>query len=109
MNIKQTIKTIKKAELFIGISSGLSWLAWAVGVPVILISGITPPEFEFNSNCQRLFNSGVCNSCFCNPSFEFDKGDWMYCPLHKGTERQFECSKSITPEMVMESVKNVLG
>jgi autotransporter strand-loop-strand O-heptosyltransferase len=30
---------LKNAELHVGLSSGLSWLAWAVGTPVIMISG----------------------------------------------------------------------
>jgi hypothetical protein len=40
--------------------------------------------------------------------FKFDKGDWFWCPEHKGTERQFECHKSITPEMVIDKIKHLL-
>jgi hypothetical protein len=36
------------------------------------------------------------------------KDDWYWCPEHKGTERQFECHKSITPEMVLENIKHWL-
>ncbi|MEJ0003708.1 MAG: hypothetical protein WDN30_09295 [Pararobbsia sp.] len=30
---------LKHAAFFVGLSSGLSWLAWAAGTPVVLISG----------------------------------------------------------------------
>jgi autotransporter strand-loop-strand O-heptosyltransferase len=38
---------LKHADFFIGLSSGLSWLAWAMGRPVVLISGFTHPTNEF--------------------------------------------------------------
>ena len=79
---------------FVGISSGLSWLAWSLGVPTILISGCTEEIHEPSQNLLRVINTNVCNSCFSNHTF--DKGDWNWCPLHKGTERQFECSKEIS-------------
>jgi len=106
--LDKTIGVIKNAEFFIGISSGLSWLAWAVGVPVILISGITPPFFEFQSGCVRVFNPNVCNSCFCDVNVVFDKGDWMFCPHHKNTSRQFECTTTITPEIVIDSINKII-
>jgi hypothetical protein len=40
--------------------------------------------------------------------FKFDKGDWNWCPEHKGTPRQFECHKSITPEMVINQIKPLI-
>jgi autotransporter strand-loop-strand O-heptosyltransferase len=43
---KELIKTIQESEFFIGISSGLSWLAWGAGVPVVLISGFTDVYLE---------------------------------------------------------------
>ena len=33
---------LKHADFFIGLSSGLAWLAWAVGAPVVMISGLHP-------------------------------------------------------------------
>ena len=38
---------LKHAEFFVGLSSGLSWLAWAMDVPVVLISGFTAATNEF--------------------------------------------------------------
>ena len=92
---------------FVGISSGLSWLAWSLGVPTTLISGCTEEVHEPSQNVQRVINTNVCNSCFSNHTF--DKGDWNWCPLHKGTEREFECSKEIPFSMVRPSLDKILG
>ena len=40
---------LRHADFFIGLSSGLSWLAWSVGTPVVLISGFTHPTNEFTT------------------------------------------------------------
>ena len=36
----------------------------------------------------------------------FDKGDWNWCPLWKGTQRQFECTKTIGSDRVIEAILN---
>jgi autotransporter strand-loop-strand O-heptosyltransferase len=107
-SMDEIIRCIKGSEFFIGLSSGLSWLAWAMNKHVFLISNFTNKEHEFNSNCTRIVNESVCNACWVKPEFKFDKGDWNWCPIHKGTERQFECSKSITGEYVINKIKSYL-
>ena len=96
------------SEFFIGISSGLSWLSWALNKHVVMISNITNEEHEFETNITRIVNKNVCNSCWHDPNVTFDKGDWNWCPFHKGTERHFECTKSITSEMVIEKIKPII-
>jgi len=109
LDIEDTIELIGNCEFFIGTSSGLSWVAWALKKHVVMISGFTHPTFEFTTNCTRIFNPNVCNSCFNDVKVEFEKGDWMACPYHKDTIRQFECTKTITPKMVIEQIeKNYL-
>lgn len=46
--------------------------------------------------------------CWGNPNFQFDKGDWDWCPIHKGTDRQFECSKEITGKFVVDKIKKII-
>ena len=41
------IKFTLKFDFFIGMSSGLSWLAWACNTKVVMISGVTIKENEF--------------------------------------------------------------
>ena len=103
--LQERVTDIYNCEFFVGLSSGLSWLAWALGKKVILISGFTKPSHEF-STPYRVINKEVCNSCWNKE--EFDKGNWNWCPYHEGTEREFECSKEITFEMVKEEVDQLV-
>ena len=57
---------IRHAEFFVGLSSGLSWLAWALGTPVVMISGFTHPLNEFQTP-YRVVNYHTCNSCWNDP------------------------------------------
>lgn len=99
------ISQIKGASLFIGLGSGLSWLAWACETPVVLISGFSRPVSEF-TDCTRVFNQDVCNGCFND--VRLDPSDWKWCPKYANTDSQFECSKSITPEKVIEEIRKLL-
>ena len=45
--ILERIAILEHADFFIGLASGLSWLAWELGVPVVQISGFTLPGSEF--------------------------------------------------------------
>lgn len=96
--LERVLADIKGAKAFIGLGSGLSWAAWACGTPVTLISGFSDTISEF-SDCERLINKSVCNGCWNRTLF--DKGDWEWCPDHKGTPRHFECSKAISPHDVI--------
>jgi len=104
--ITEVIKSLQESELFIGISSGLSWLSWATGTPTIIISGFTDVDLEPLDGVTRLINKEVCNSCWSEHSF--NPGDWNWCPVNKGTDRQFECSKTITSEEVIDQINRLL-
>ena len=105
-SMTNTMTTIYNSRFFIGLSSGLSWLAWALDVPVIMIANFTDANHEFQ--CHRPVNTNVCHGCWNDPQYKFDKGDWDWCPVFKGTERQFECQNSITPDMVIEQIKTLI-
>jgi autotransporter strand-loop-strand O-heptosyltransferase len=107
-SIPSTLNYIHHSEFFIGLSSGLSWLSWGIGKHVVMISNFTEEGHEFRSNCTRITNTKVCNGCWNNPDLKFDKGDWFWCPLMKGTEREFECHKSITSDMVINKIKHLI-
>lgn len=97
---------LKGSRGFVGIGSGLSWYAWALNVPTILISGFSQPFQEMKSDIIRVINKDVCHGCFAKHLF--DRGDWNWCPEHKGTQRQFECSKTITFDMVKPHIEKLL-
>ena len=99
---------LKHADFFIGLSSGLSWLAWAVECPVVLISGFTHPVNEF-ATPYRVINYHTCNSCWNDPKVRFDHKDFLWCPRHAGTSRQFECTRLITSEQVKRVITGISG
>jgi autotransporter strand-loop-strand O-heptosyltransferase len=100
------IDELKKSKVFIGIGSGLSWLSWSVNVPTVLISGFSYDWAEMQDCIRVTSPKGKCEGCFNR--LRLDAGDWNWCPDHKGTERQFECTKSITPEMVINELEKIL-
>jgi len=99
---------IAHAEFFIGLSSGLAWLAWALGRPVVLISGFTHPTNEFQTPF-RVINYHACNSCWNDARVRFEHGDFSWRPRHKGGPCQFECSRSITASQVEAAVARIPG
>ena len=99
---------LKHANFFVGLSSGLAWLAWAVGTPVVMISGFTHPNNEFYTP-YRVFNHHTCNSCWNDPKVMFNHFDFLWCPRHKGTDRQFECTRLITIDHVKAVIKKIPG
>jgi autotransporter strand-loop-strand O-heptosyltransferase len=101
-SVEDLIDNLHSCEFFIGLSSGLSWLAWATRVPVVLISGFTSEDLEPKEGVIRIMNKNACSDCWSR--HKFDPSDWNWCPDHKGTERQFECSKLITGKMVINKI-----
>ncbi len=106
LSLQECARWIKHADFFVGLSSGLSWLAWAVGVPVVMISGFSHPVTEFGTP-YRAINYHTCNSCWNDPALRFDHKDFLWCPRHKNTPRQFECTRLITAEHVRRVMARV--
>jgi autotransporter strand-loop-strand O-heptosyltransferase len=106
--LQERARWLKHAAAFIGLSSGLSWLAWAAGTPVVLISGFTHPSNEF-ATPYRVINYHACNSCWNDVRLRFDHRDFLWCPRHKDTPRQFECTRLITSEQVKAMLRRIPG
>jgi autotransporter strand-loop-strand O-heptosyltransferase len=93
---------LKHAEFFIGLSSGLAWLNWALGKKTVMIAGFTEEWFEFQEDCIRIKNYEACGGCF-NSKEHADKlccFHMSFCPENK----KFECSRKISPKMVMDKI-----
>ena len=97
-DIENTMDVIAGAKLFIGLSSGLSWLAWALNQKVVMISNFTEADHEFD--CYRVTKPDVCNSCWNDPKIKLDP-HWLWCPRNKN----FECQRSISASMVIDKIK----
>jgi len=106
--IEQRINELRNSEFLISVSSGLSWLSWAVGKKTVMVSGFTNPYCEFKEDNIRVINEFVCNSCFNDEIFNLEefKSDWNYCPRNKNTPSQFICSLAITPEFIVNEMIN---
>ena len=102
--LAERVRWMRHAKAFIGLSSGLSWLAWASGVPVVMISGFTHPTNEFTTP-YRVINYHACNSCWNDVRHRFDHRDFLWCPRHANTPRQFECTKLITAAQVIATLE----
>ncbi len=106
--IQDVINELAECEAFVGISSGLTWLAWVTDTPVIQISGFTEPFNEPNQGITKISApEGSCSGC-ANKK-RLDAGDWNLCPEHKGTSRQFECSKLISSYQVIKNLEKILN
>ena len=102
-SIENTMDVIAGAKLFIGLSSGLSWLAWALNQKIVMISNFTESDHEFD--CHRITKPDVCHGCWNNPAFRFNKGDWEWCVEHEDTPQAFTCHKVITADRVISEIK----
>lgn len=106
--LTERARWLKHAEFFVGLSSGLAWLAWGAGIPAVVISGFTHPSTEFDTP-YRVFSTHVCNSCWNDIRYLFDHNNFLFCPKHRDTPRQFECTKGISHQQVINTILKIPG
>lgn len=91
------------AEFLVGLSSGISWVNWALGKKTVMLAGFTESFNEFQENNIRISND-VCIKCWNDSEMTFEAGDWDWCPVYKGTKKQHICQKSITVNQVFRKL-----
>ena len=101
LNWQDTYNYLYHAELFIGLGSGLSWFNWTMGKHTLMINNFIPYGYEMTHN-------SVCNGCWVDKRFMFDKGNWDWCPKHQDTLSQHICHKSIKPDKVLKKIQYLL-
>ncbi len=106
--LAERVRWIRHAEFFVGLASGLSWLAWAAGARIVMISGFSLPNTEFDTP-YRVINYHACVGCWNDPALRFNHRDFLWCPRHAGTQRQFECTRLITAEQVKQAIRRIPG
>jgi autotransporter strand-loop-strand O-heptosyltransferase len=106
--LQERASLLLHAEFFVGLGSGLSWLAWAVGTPVVMISGFSHPKTEFYTP-WRLINFHACNSCFNDTRFAFDSDNFNWCPRYEGKPMAYQCTSSITPQYVARVIAPLIA
>jgi autotransporter strand-loop-strand O-heptosyltransferase len=84
ISLMDRVRTLRNADFFIGLSSGLSWLSWAVNTHVFMVSDVTPPHHEFKSNITRI--------CANNDMLKID----------------YNAPNITSPDIVIDNIKNYL-
>jgi len=105
----EVLNTIYHSKFYVGLSSGLSWVALALGKKTCMIAPWTYPDNEFgesNENHIRVKSNSHCTDCWTKYSVQFDKNDWYWCPQKKDTTEEFICSSSISAKDVFQELKN---
>lgn len=105
MSLEDALNYIYHSEMFIGLSSGLSWLAQGIGKETVIISNMSMKDHEYiDDKTLRIYDETVCHGCL--QKYKFDAGDWLWCPIYRNdNDRRFICTKSITPEIVMNKIE----
>ncbi|MDT8903525.1 autotransporter strand-loop-strand O-heptosyltransferase [Anaeroselena agilis] len=106
--LSERVDLLHHADFFVGLGSGLSWLAWAVGKPVVMISGFSLPQTEFYTP-YRVINHHVCNGCFTDSGAEFANDNFAWCPRLENTDRQFECTRLIAAGQVNAAIDRLMA
>lgn len=101
MDFNEIVSLLNGSKMFIGLSSGLSWLSWALNVPSITISGAVEPFYEFE-NKYRVQSDYKCTGCFNKT--KFDPSNWLLCEH----EAKFECTKQISSGRVIAMIDQVI-
>jgi autotransporter strand-loop-strand O-heptosyltransferase len=107
LNWNDLFNHLYHAELFIGLGSGLSWINHNLKKHTVMINGFLPLGYEFTENITKV-EDHIC-TCWTDKNNHFDKGNWNWCPAFEGTDLQHKCMKSITVEMVYNSVMDFLN
>ncbi len=105
--LSKIMPLINKAEFHLGISSGLSWVAWALNTPVVMVSSFTKPWCEFQNNCTRIYNETPTSGYF--NTHKLDASNWNWYPFKKmSTLEDWYEVETITPEQVINKIKQIL-
>lgn len=105
--LNDLVNLLQYSKFYIGLGSGLSWMAWALGKKSVMISGFSMDWCEFQEDNYRVINKTVCHGCFNDPAHFFDKGNWWWCPRNEKTPKHFICSKAISVQMVREKIEQL--
>jgi autotransporter strand-loop-strand O-heptosyltransferase len=100
-SIEQTIEDIAGAQFYVGLNHGPVWLAYALGIPALMVTGISQIWNDF-PNPYRVSVDVCIPGCFNDPSLKIERG-WDWCPRKK----DYICTREITEELVIEMIDKI--
>ena len=108
-SLEEASSLIKGAKFHLGISSGLSWLAWALGSHVVMISSFSKPFCEFTKKITRIYTDTPYSGYFNDPDYKLDASNWHWNPyLEMSTLEEWHDFETITPKQVIKEINKLL-
>ncbi len=106
-SLEEVMSVISGAKFHIGIGSGLSWIAWALNIPTVLISSFSRPWCEFQTNCSRIYVDSPTSGYF--NAYKMDPSNWNWYPFKeiKSMEDWYEI-ETVTPDLVIQEIDRIL-
>lgn len=96
---------LSHAACFIGLCSGLAWLARTVRCPAVMIGGFSNYWAEF-PEAYRVSNPRVCQGCYNDTSLYYVQNPCAR--QERESDGWLQCSKSITVDEVWQAVTEAL-
>jgi autotransporter strand-loop-strand O-heptosyltransferase len=101
--IEQTIADINGAQFYVGLNHGPAWIAYSLGIPCLMITGVSEPWNDF-PNPHRIAIDVCRPGCFNAPELPIERG-WHFCPRKK----DYACTRDITEELVIAEINKMRG
>tara|TARA_Y100001963_G_C6743308_1_gene430171 strand:- start:44 stop:1150 length:1107 start_codon:yes stop_codon:yes gene_type:complete len=104
-DLMHRLGTIKDSEFCIFLDTGLSWVANLIDKHCFLIKSVYSDKFSFQDHQTpiSLNSDSYCRGCWDNNNYFWDS-----VTKECFTRKDFECSRLITPEMVINTIETKL-
>lgn len=105
-SLEEVMAVINGSSLHMGLGSGLSWMAWALNTPVMLISSFSKPYCEFQE-CTRIYVDSPTSGYF--NTHQMDSSDWNWHPFREiNSMEDWYKAENITPDLVIQEMDRIL-
>lgn len=102
--LQENIDLLSGADFCVGLDNDISWLAWSIRRSAVLISGAPKSNMHFFTPYVGSYH-GACDNCrYSDHIYEGKEG----CPEYAGTDREFECTKLVTPQNICRLIRRVI-
>jgi autotransporter strand-loop-strand O-heptosyltransferase len=108
-SLDEISELICHSEFHLGISSGISWLAWGLRKKVVIVSSFSKPFCEFEEDCYRVYNDVDGSGYFNTLEQKFNPSDWNWNPFKKIKNlKEWDKFENIEVKDVIEKIDEVL-
>jgi autotransporter strand-loop-strand O-heptosyltransferase len=79
--LEEILELIHHSKFHIGVSSGISWVSWALNKKTVIVSSFSDPICEFTEDCYRVYKDTEYSGYFNNINYRFDPSKWNWNPF----------------------------